>query len=780
MDACYDYPLSVNSRFLCLLFLTFAIGLVMATHDPGTNEFAIVQRLNSQPFDQAELFFRSAKSLCDPPSVLEDADFWSVQALSLISIYMLAVSKRNAAFVYHGMAVRSAIALGLHREEAMDHFKDCELNARRNIWKSLYVLDRFIAASLGRPSAINEDECTQAALTGAFEPHLSPILEGNHATGSYKNPAFKATKTHELGVNTTVRSCRIIGNILKKLYAPGRVSIQATQDIVLQCQAWTKGLHKCLRWHRRPSTSSSADAGRTKTPPRAESIAVLHVNLVYCHSIILLTRPFFLFLIRADRPGSNRVMPALRSRTEMFSEVCVAASYHSITMIQEALDSKYLPRRNPFVMYFLFTAALLVMSNEFVALFHHPAYDTYATQAISIMEYFSEADAQGTRLLWILRELQKDVVAQPKRRALPSSDTPVNIAPRRFLFKYPAYFLDGSNNPIALFFDRDKFEFTASSSSSRPRLVDAASRLASGNHGDRVPDTLGAGRAQAVYGPLQNTESDHGSTRIYQKPGTAHLPSATAYSQNSQHGGNLIGMPSSETTSPPAQATSSLQSRHLPRLQHPPHLHAQSQPTIGYVGSSPTLHPPVLPPPFPAQPQNVSFSPGHAGGGSGGGGNLGESMAFGGAYGGQAGFAGVLGGNAPGSVSGYFHQMSRSKSGDMDGSDSISTDNDGFGLAGLWHWSDSVASLASTETASMTASSVPAVGATSLVSAASDNMGSSLSKQQGPIPLSPLPPVYSPYNMALSAVGSGMTTPHSGSLMAAPMNVPLYPTADFG
>lgn len=40
--------------------------------------------------------------LADPVSGFEDADFWSVQALLLTSLYMLAVSKRNAAYVYHG------------------------------------------------------------------------------------------------------------------------------------------------------------------------------------------------------------------------------------------------------------------------------------------------------------------------------------------------------------------------------------------------------------------------------------------------------------------------------------------------------------------------------------------------------------------------------------------------------------------------------------------------------------------------------------------------------
>ncbi len=103
-EACYSDPLSADRSFLCHLYLIFAIGLVRATPQPDSPEDAIIRRRRSMQFDQAELFFRSAKSLGDPLTGFEDADFWSVQALLLMSVYMLAVSKRNAAYAYHGMS----------------------------------------------------------------------------------------------------------------------------------------------------------------------------------------------------------------------------------------------------------------------------------------------------------------------------------------------------------------------------------------------------------------------------------------------------------------------------------------------------------------------------------------------------------------------------------------------------------------------------------------------------------------------------------------------------
>lgn len=107
LETCYQDPLAAEPTFICLLYLVFAIGLVLATPTPGSDDDEVINKLQAGPTDRAELFFRSAKCLGDPTSGFEDADFWSVQALLLMSVYMLARTKRNAAYAYHGECLRS-------------------------------------------------------------------------------------------------------------------------------------------------------------------------------------------------------------------------------------------------------------------------------------------------------------------------------------------------------------------------------------------------------------------------------------------------------------------------------------------------------------------------------------------------------------------------------------------------------------------------------------------------------------------------------------------------
>lgn len=103
VNECYDDPLNVEPSVLCTLYMVFAIGLVLARPTPGSEEELTIGRLREdKKVNRAEFFFRNAKSLADPVSGFEDADFWSIQALLLMALYMLSVSKRNASYTYYG------------------------------------------------------------------------------------------------------------------------------------------------------------------------------------------------------------------------------------------------------------------------------------------------------------------------------------------------------------------------------------------------------------------------------------------------------------------------------------------------------------------------------------------------------------------------------------------------------------------------------------------------------------------------------------------------------
>ncbi|KAF1958367.1 hypothetical protein CC80DRAFT_490961 [Byssothecium circinans] len=402
LNKCYSDPLATEPSWLCLLNLVFAIGLTMATPLSGSEDALIVDKLRSEHLDRAEVFFLNAKSLNDPMTGLEDQDFWAVQALLLMSFYMLAKSKRNSAFALLGMAARSAQALGLHREETMVIFGPEEQEARKNLWRSLFVIDRLLSCSLGRPTAISEMDCSGNALhpvepqsNAAFQ--MDPVLEAN------------SSETGTSALEAAVRSCSAIGLVLEKVYQRRKISTRLAQEIADTCKTWPRALPTALHW-RQASTATAS-----------QGVAILHVNLFYCHSIILLTRPFFLYILnmetqrQASQASTGSQAPRPYLRMEKFSEACVIASTHTILLVQNAFDAGYLSRRNPAVIYFLFAAALVVLANEFAGLYRVDAPDACIANAINIMSYCAESDQQASRLVYILTSF-RDVVAQQRTR----------------------------------------------------------------------------------------------------------------------------------------------------------------------------------------------------------------------------------------------------------------------------------------------------------------------------------------------------------------------------
>ncbi|KAF2757923.1 hypothetical protein EJ05DRAFT_464827 [Pseudovirgaria hyperparasitica] len=412
MEACYSDPLNAQPSWLCLLNLVFAIGLTLATPRPSTPEQAIIEKLRREPQDRGELFFLNAKNFCDPVSGFEDADFWSVQALLLIAYYMLAKAKRNASFAYLGMAVRSAYALGLHKEETTSIFSAQEQAARRNTWRSLYILDRFISCHLGRPVAISEDECSGNCLRpGQGEP----AANGNRKPSISDGDGFD--RVAGSAQEAAVRSCSVIGSILKRVYQQRKINTSLATEFAEILKQWPVALSPNLQWRQAQQASP------------ATGMAILHVNILYCHSIILLTRPFFLFILNRETrtaPGPSSGPDESRKNTKMekFAESCLIASVHTVVLIHNAFKAGYLPQRDPFVVYFLLAASLVILSNDFVELYANKSADECIQQAIAIMAYCGEADPHANRLIFIITSFRDEVVKQRQKRVQKAMQKP--------------------------------------------------------------------------------------------------------------------------------------------------------------------------------------------------------------------------------------------------------------------------------------------------------------------------------------------------------------------
>jgi hypothetical protein len=198
-------------------------------------------------------------------------------------------------------------------------------------------MDCFLATSLGRPNHISCEAASELCST--------PSQSCSRPTFSAENDLFFA-----------VNASKIVGKILSRVYHKGKASRTIAYQLSLRFREWLQQLPPDLHWR----ASSFPDQDPTLTIKR------LHINLIWFHGIIILTRPFFLHQI--SKPAAELEQGSMAqkndrlahgSRTEKehpeqtfcFGSACVRAALHYVIAVNNAFTSETLPRQNPFVMY---------------------------------------------------------------------------------------------------------------------------------------------------------------------------------------------------------------------------------------------------------------------------------------------------------------------------------------------------------------------------------------------------------------------------------------------
>ncbi|KAJ5725734.1 uncharacterized protein N7483_007091 [Penicillium malachiteum] len=88
----------------------------------------------------------------------ESDDVDIIQSLAILAVIDATAGRRRNAWVKIGMSVRIAQDLNMMLEPT-SNLPELERDERRNLFWSLYLLDRFVCCSFGRPPAINDSDC---------------------------------------------------------------------------------------------------------------------------------------------------------------------------------------------------------------------------------------------------------------------------------------------------------------------------------------------------------------------------------------------------------------------------------------------------------------------------------------------------------------------------------------------------------------------------------------------------------------------------------------------
>ncbi|RBR21940.1 uncharacterized protein FIESC28_04692 [Fusarium coffeatum] len=294
LNQTYNPQSHVLNSDRCLIYLILAIGLAL---DSSPTERAL------QDPNLKERFFTSAELILRPSETREGSEShngvpWTLRALVLMSFYMLCVSRRHTAHEYCGRATRIAHKFGIHRGKETESESSSDTGewrvSRRNVWRSLFILDRFLAATLGSPMAIQVQYTDESLVLNK---------------GTLLNPAVDA--------------CRIIGGTINWIYSRSRSNISMKDA-------------KMLIRHLDSLTDPEIDG-----PPFLVQVCVHRVRSLRIYADILLCRPFFSFRYVAST-AKREAWDDTEPQISELSQRCVSRSMQAINMLTQSTQTLHI------------------------------------------------------------------------------------------------------------------------------------------------------------------------------------------------------------------------------------------------------------------------------------------------------------------------------------------------------------------------------------------------------------------------------------------------------
>ncbi|KAL2759897.1 hypothetical protein ACRALDRAFT_2116058 [Sodiomyces alcalophilus JCM 7366] len=316
----------------------------------------------------------------------------TIQAFVLITLYMLGSCQTNGAFIFFGIAVRTAYSIGVHRTEINARFGTETQHQRDRLWKSLRVLDLFLSTSMGRPPATSDVDCTVPY--GAADDNGVEQLDT---------------------LNASVQIFLIIEEIVVEVYSRKKISYQLTEGISRRIRDWAA--QWLSRIHKLVAVSSAEDdAGSTA--------GACQVMSSYFYAIILVSRPFLMFEMHKRLSGdlsrhghtANHNDGAHSSVRSKLADACIDSASLMVGHVADLIGRGHLQGHMPLIVSWLF-AASLVLGIGLLGSFGR-ILEKYMRTCIQSLEHFSTNDTNAAQYALIAKSLLASALGFLEKREL--------------------------------------------------------------------------------------------------------------------------------------------------------------------------------------------------------------------------------------------------------------------------------------------------------------------------------------------------------------------------
>lgn len=317
------YGPSTNPPYRGLWYVHFLIILAFG------KIFVARKNENRRPLG-AEYFVQAMKLMPDI-TFLHTQPVEAIEVLCCKALYLQCLDYRCAAYAVIGEAVRLTLAEGMHTNMQVEGLTEQHVQRCRNVWWTVYILDRQMSSLMGVPIAVKDDD-------------ISAYL-----------PTFSGSLLKSQALELNVKLSGIISQILNTVYGlEGRLNrkfISSTKKALKEIASVTDQLKKSFDFP--PSGSSGI------------SRIAAHLQLLHHQCVVLATRPL-LFSLLKTRLDKISDMPVLSGSTKTLLNMCVESSQHILAVLERLREQHLLETFLPFDLEAAFVAGMVLLIAPYV------------------------------------------------------------------------------------------------------------------------------------------------------------------------------------------------------------------------------------------------------------------------------------------------------------------------------------------------------------------------------------------------------------------------------
>ncbi|KAK6851039.1 positive regulator of PUT (proline utilization) [Apiospora arundinis] len=352
----------------------------------------------------------------------------TVHAFLLVTLFMLGACQINGAFLFFGIAVRTAYSIGIHRTEVNARFGSDGHVQRDRLWRSLRVVDLFLSTSMGRPPATSDVDCTV--------PYEVVVDGHGHGVGGGEEKPFDI-------LSSSVQIFLILECIVLEVYSRRKITLQLTEGISRQLRDWSGRWLRPLKDVLAASNTTSADAtagtgaGSSSSSgsegPRQYSarqqqqlIGTCQVLSSYYYAVMLVSRPFLMYEVRrrlSDGPahgtggsGDNGNKNDIFSGKSRLADACIDAASMMVDVVSSLIDRGVMTGKQPLIVSWLFASSLALgvgLLGSFGRIL-----ERYTQKSIAALEHFAKSDAHAMQYSLIAQSLLATALGALERREM--------------------------------------------------------------------------------------------------------------------------------------------------------------------------------------------------------------------------------------------------------------------------------------------------------------------------------------------------------------------------